>query len=164
MNAHALQHPGSARAHRSRAAGLVRVGDVAAALALLPRDYALLCEAGSLYKRQRRLDRAEPLLAAAVQAAPDRPLAYRLLGEVYLLAGDGKSAHRTALAGLARWGADHDLWAIVSESYVAKGDLAAAVRAREAAMARDSSSLGDRTRLAELLDAQSRAPVTGTAP
>jgi len=170
MSTLAREHPESARAHRARAARLVQTGDVPGALreyeqalALLPGDYVLLCEAGSLYKRQRRLDRAQELLTAAVRIAPDRPIAYRLLAELHLLAGDGRRAHGTALAGLARWGADRELLAILSESYVAKGDLAAAVRAREAALAADPSSARDRTRLAELLEFQSRTPAPGAA-
>ena len=54
MNTLALEHPESWRSHRSRAEGLVRAGDVDAALleyeqslALVPLDYTLLCEAGS---------------------------------------------------------------------------------------------------------------------
>ena len=160
MNTLALDHPESWRSHRSRAEGLVRVGlldaaleEYEAALALVPFDYVLLCEVGDVYMRQNRWPRAEELLATAVNLEPDRPTAYRLLAQLYLVAGDGRKAHGTALAGLARWGADRQLWALVSESYVAKGDLLAAVRARQAALGADPSSEGDRTRLAELLEA-----------
>ena len=170
MTTLARAHPEAARAYRGRAAGLVQAGDVPAALeqyeralVLLPSEYGLLTEAGALYRRQGNLARARDLLTAAVAADPARPLAYRQLGEVYLLAGDGRAAHGTALAGLARWGSDHDLWAVVSESYVAKGDLPAAIRARVAAMAVGSSQ-NDQARLAELLDAQARIPTSGTAP
>ena len=160
MNTLALEHPESWRSHRSRAEGLVRAGELDAALeeyeqalALVPLDYSLLCEVGDVYLRQRRWPRAEELLVTAVTADPDRPTAYRLLAQLYLVAGDGRKAHGTALAGLARWGTDRQLWALVSESYVAKGDLLAAVRAREAALGADPSSERDRTRLAELLEA-----------
>ena len=160
MNTLALEHPESWRSHRSRAEGLVRVGELdgaleeyEAALTLVPLDYSLLCEAGEVYLRQRRWPRAEELLTTAVTTEPDRPTAYRLLSQLYLVAGDGRKAHGTALAGLARWGTDRQLWALVSESYVAKGDLPAAVRAREAALGADPSSEWDRTRLAELLEA-----------
>ena len=162
MNTLALEHPESWRSHHSRTQGLVRVGDAAGALreyeralVLMPRNYSLLCEAGALYKRERMLARAERLLTVAVEAAPERPTAYRLLAELYLIVNEGRRAHQTALAGLARWDADRELWALVSESYVAKGDLAAAVRARRAALAADPSSEPDRARLAELLDAAS---------
>lgn len=165
MSTLAREHPEAVTAHRARAAGLVQVGDLRAALreydtalAVLPDDYGLLIEAGSLSKRARDLQRAEPLLARAIRVDPDRPIAYRLLAELYLLAGDGRRAHAVALAGLARWGADHDLWALVSESYVAKGDLPAAVRAREAALAQDPGRESDRVRLVQLLEAQSRTP------
>ena len=160
MNTLAVEHPESWRSHRSRAEGLVRAGDAPAALAeyersiaLVPLDYSLLCEAGSLYLREGRLDRAEELLAAAVRVVPERPLAYRLLAQLFLLSDQGRKAHGTALAGLARWGPDRDLWGLVSESYVAKGDLPAAVRARQAALAADPSSAFDRARLAELIHA-----------
>ena len=123
------------------------------ALALVPLDYSLLSEAGGVYLRQHRWLRAEELLATAVTTDPDRPIAYRLLAQLYLVAGDGRKAHGTALAGLARWGTDRQLWALVSESYVVKGDLLAAVRAREAALGADPSSEWDRNRLAELLEA-----------
>ena len=160
MNTLALEHPESWRSHRSRAEGLVRAGELDAALeeyeealALVPLDYSLLSEVGEVYLRQRRWPRAEELLATAVTTDPDRPTAYRLLAQLYLVAGDGRKAHGTALAGLARWGTDRQLWALVSESYVVKGDLLAAVRAREAALGADPSSVWDRTRLAELLEA-----------
>ena len=160
MNTLALEHPESWRSHRSRAEGLVRAGELDAALeeyeealALVPLDYSLLSEAGEVYLRQGRWLRAEELLATAVTTDPNRPTAYRLLAQLYLVAGDGRKAHGTALAGLARWGTDRQLWALVSESYVAKGDLPAAVRARKAALGADPSSEWDRTRLAELLEA-----------
>ena len=160
MNTLALEHPESWRSHRSRAEGLVRAGELDAALeeyeealALVPLDYSLLSEVGEVYLRQRRWPRAEELLATAVTTDPDRPTAYRLLAQLYLVSGDGRKAHGTALAGLARWGTDRQLWALVSESYVVKGDLLAAVRAREAALGADPSSVWDRTRLAELLEA-----------
>ena len=160
MNTLALEHPESWRSHRSRAEGLVRAGELDAALeeyeealALVPLDYSLLSEVGEVYLRQRRWPRAEELLATAVTTDPDRPTAYRLLAQLYLVAGDGRKAHGTALAGLARWGTDRQLWALVSESYVVKGDLLAAVRAREAALGADPSSVWHRTRLAELLEA-----------
>jgi tetratricopeptide (TPR) repeat protein len=171
MRTLAREHPESVTAHRARAAGLVQAGDLAdalheydAALVLMPNDYAVLTESAALYKRERRLDEAERLLTTAVRVSPDRPIAYRLLSELYLLKGDGRSAHAVALAGLAHWGADHDLWGFVSESYVAKGDLAAAVRAREAALAQDPGRASDRARLAELLEAQSRTPAAESRP
>lgn len=161
MNTLALEHPESWLGREARAKGLVAIGDTAAALReyeialdLLPARYALLCEVGALYKARRELARAEALLTAAVAVDPARPVAYRVLAELYLIAGDGRRAHGTALAGLARWGTDRELWAILSESYVAKGDLAAAARARRAALGADPASEPDRARLAELLAAQ----------
>ena len=123
----------------------------------------LLCEAGWLYKQRRDLTRAETLLVKAVDTAPERPLAYRLLAELYLLAGEGRRAHATALQGLARWGADWELWALVSESYVGRGDLAAAIRVREAALGADPGSRHDQAHLDELRAPAAEAPPPGDA-
>jgi tetratricopeptide (TPR) repeat protein len=171
MRTLAREHPESVTVYRGRAAALVQRGDTAGAqreydgaLALMPNDYNVLTEAGALYKRERRFADAERLLTNAVRVAPDRPAAYRLLAELYLMEGDGRRAHAVALAGLAHWGADHDLWALVSESYVAKGDLEGAVRAREAASAQDPGRASDRARLAELLAAESRFAASRSRP
>ena len=164
MDTLAREHPESWRARWSRAQGLVRVGELDgarqeldAALEQIPSHYGLLNDAGVVYARLERWDRARELLATAVALHPDRPLPYRLLAETHLLAGDGRTAHATALAGLARWGPDRTLWALLSESYVARGDLAAAIRAREAALGTGPDSERDRVRLAELVEAQAAA-------
>jgi predicted Zn-dependent protease len=126
-------------------------------LTLLPAHYGLLSDAATVHARLELYPRARELLKAASDLDPDRPVAYRLLAETQLLAGDGRGAHATAVEGLARWGGDRALWALLSESYVRKGDLAAAIRAREAALAVDPASERDRARLAELVEAHADA-------
>lgn len=163
LNTLAVEHPESYLALRARAAGLVRVGEVEkarasyeAAVALAPRHYGLLVEVGGFYGRLREYPRAEELLRQAIAVTPDQPSAYRLLAEQYIRRGMERKGHRTALEGLARAGPDRELWALVSESYIAKGDLEAAIRARRAALGQDPESAADWARLAELLDAVGR--------
>ncbi len=163
LNTLALEHPESYLSLRARAAGLAHVGETArarapyeAAVALAPRHYGLLVEVGGFYGRLREYARAEALLRQAISVTPDQPAAYRLLAEQYIRRGMGREGHRTALEGLARAGPDRELWALVSESYIAKGDLEAAIRARRAALGQDPESAADWGRLAELLDAVGR--------
>jgi hypothetical protein len=47
----------------------------------------------------------------------------------------GSARIKIALTGLARHGAEPNLWALVSESYVAKGDIEGAARAYRGARA-----------------------------
>ena len=155
----AVEHPESWLGQRTRATGLTRVGayeEAAAAyeiaLELAPDHYQLLVDAGVFYDDIGRADRSEELLARATALLPGHPAAYRRLAEHRLLRGEGRAAHAIALTGLARVGADRELWALVSESYVAKSDLEAAVRARLASIARDPTVAGW-TRLSELLEA-----------
>jgi hypothetical protein len=68
-------------------------------------------------------------------------------------AGDWGERPTGALAGLAAAGTDQKLWDVVSESYVLKGDLPAAVRAREAAIGADPSSATEWDRFSEILAA-----------
>ena len=86
---------------------------------------------------------------------PHQPNAYRLLAGQFLREGRGRQAHAIALAGLARYGSDRQLWAFLAESYVAKGDLEAAVRALRAALAAGPGVEAHRARLAELQEAMS---------
>ncbi len=87
---------------------------------------------------------------------PGQPTAYRLLAEMLIRQGRGREGHAVALRGLARAGADRELWSLVSEAYIQKGDLEAAVRARRAALGQDPGSVHDWNRLAELLEALGR--------
>jgi len=123
---------------------------------LAPRNYSLLTEVGEFYARRRMDGRAEELLRRAVGVAPNQPTAYRLLAEMLIRQGRGREGHSVALMGLARAGPDRELWSLVSEAYIQKGDLEAAVRARRAALGQDPGSVHDWNRLAELLDALGR--------
>ena len=61
-----------------------------------------------------------------------------------------------ALAGLAVAEAGAPLWSLVSESYVAKGDLDASLRARRAALGADPGSASDWDRLGDVMEALDR--------
>ncbi len=163
VNTLAMEHPESYMALQHRAAGLARVGEMEdagraydAAVELAPRHYGLLVEAGSFYARQRREARAEALLRRAVAETPGQPTAYRILAEQLIRLGRGREAHGVALEGLARAGPDRELWALVSEAYIAKGDLDASLRARMAALGQDPESSHDWGRLADVLEALGR--------
>jgi len=165
----AEEHPESWLSQSARATGLARVGAQAeaagayeTALELAPDHYQLLVDAAVFYNDIGRPDRSEELLARATSLLPGYPAAYRRLAEQRLLRGDGRGAHAAALAGIARGGADRELWALVSESYVAKADLEAAVRARRASIAQLPTVAGW-NRLAELLDAMGRSAEAATA-
>ncbi len=170
MSTLAREHPESYVSLRSAAEGLTRVGeDTEAAraydraVALAPRHYGLLCEVGGFYARRRQDERAEALLRRAIEVTPDQPTAYRLLAEMLIRQGRGREGHAVALTGLARAGPDRELWSLVSEAYILKGDLVAAVRARRAALGQAPASVHDWNRLAELLDALGRTEQAGAA-
>jgi protein O-mannosyl-transferase len=157
----AREHPESWLAQRARAAGLHRVGDDAGAaeayelaLELAPDHYGLLVEVAEFYEDVGREGRAEGLFQRAIELIPTISPAYERLSEQLLRAGDGRAAHAVALRGLAKAGPDGALYALVSESYVAKGDLAAAVRARRAAIAQEPTDRDSWLRLATLLEAE----------
>ncbi|MGD2071325.1 MAG: hypothetical protein PVI57_21830 [Gemmatimonadota bacterium] len=117
-----------------------------------PYRYPVLLEAGAAYEDAGDLDRAQALFERAVEAAPFRRSAYRLLAATQLRAREGRAAHRTALVGLERAGSDAELWALLSEAYLLRGDLGAALRARRAALAADPDSLPGLARMAEILE------------
>ena len=155
----ARDHPESSLALRSRGMGLNRTGDFEAAteayeasVTLSPNNYATLTEVGHYFGERQQWVRGEELLTRALGLAPDRPHAYRLLASQYLLRSEFRAAHGLALEGLVKADADRELFAILSESYIAKGDFEAAARARRAALAQDSTSAPDWTRLAEILE------------
>ncbi len=160
LNTLAQEHPESYLSIRSRAMGLARVGELDEAgefydlaTALAPGNYSLLVEAGDFYGRRRSWGKAESLLRRALTANPRSPEGYRVLASQLILQGRGRDGHRLALAGLARSGSDRVLWSLVSESYIAKGDLPAAIRARHAALGADPESSEDWMRLGDLLEA-----------
>ncbi len=154
------EHPESWRAFRARALGLERVGEVGAAaeqwdvaVALTPRNYTLLVQAGDFHGRVGDWDRSRSYLLRAIQVAPELANAYQLLANQYLRRGEGRAGHQVALQGLAMAGPDQELWALVSESYLLKGDLPAAVRAREAALGVNPEAGDQWHRLGEILEA-----------
>jgi tetratricopeptide (TPR) repeat protein len=154
------EHPESYVALLGLAIDLTRAGRAQEAAEVYDRAYAL---APGLYgvtvatadaaARAGDAARAEALLRRAIELRPGQPDAHRLLAGALLKAGRGREAHGVALHGLARAGADATLWAHVSESYVLKGDLVAAARARRAAVGLDPTSPAGWARLAEILDA-----------
>ncbi len=163
LNTLALEHPESFRALRIWSRIQEDRGDVEGAarayeeaLAVVPDDYQLAVEAGAFYDRMGRPDRARALFTRAVALLPEYPAAYRYWGQHLLRNGEGRAAHAVALTGLARSGADREVFAVLSESYVAGGDLEAALRARRAAVAQPGATRNDVLRMAELLDALGR--------
>lgn len=56
-----------------------------------------------------------------------------------------------ALQGLSLVGSDRDLWKLVSESYVAKGDYDAAIRARWASFGVSDDESGEWRRMSEIM-------------
>jgi len=156
----AREHPESYMAFRTRALGLLRVGEGEAAgeafemaLRLAPNHYRLLTAAARYLEGGGEARRAVALLRRAVRIAPGHPGAYRLLAELYLRNGMGREAHRVAVEGLRAAGPDRGLWALLSEAYLTRGDLAGAVRAREAALGVDPAAEREWLRLAEILAA-----------
>ncbi|MFC1660843.1 tetratricopeptide repeat protein [Gemmatimonadota bacterium] len=154
------EHPESFRAFRARAIGLDHVGEKEAAgeafltaATLAPNHHGILVEAGDFFGRKGDWAKGEELLRRAVEVAPDQHNAYRALTGQLLRQERGREAHGVALRGLARAGPDADLWALVSESYILKGDLPAAIRARHAAIGQDPDAPHQWARLGELLAA-----------
>jgi tetratricopeptide (TPR) repeat protein len=154
------EHPESYMSVRARGTGLDRVGDREAAreafdlaVSLAPNHYGMLVEVGEFRGRTGDWVGGEHLLRRAIALVPGRANAYQILASQLLRQERGREGHRVALDGLARVGSDRELWALVSESYILKGDLPAAVRAREAALAADPASSTQWGRLGELLSA-----------
>ena len=159
LNTLAAEHPESSLALRARAHGFERVGDIEQArqayelaLGFAPDNYQLVVEAGVLYSDLGQHERAEQLFESAISLIPTHPAAYTELAKQRLLRGEGRGAHAAALRGLARAGSDRQLWSVVSESYVAKGDLAAAIRAGRASLGQEPDFEPGWSRLAELLE------------
>jgi hypothetical protein len=153
------EHPESHLAFLNRGSGLDRIGEPEAAreefsmaLRLAPQRYGTLTEVAEFYGRMGDWAEAESLLRRAIEIAPSRDDAYRLLSAQLLRQQRGREAHQVALSGLASAGPHPDLWGAVSESYILKGDFGAALRARRAALGRDSTSAGQWARLAEILE------------
>ena len=162
MTTLAEEHPESFRGIWARAQGLYVAGEFEetavyyeTALELVPQEYGLIVEVARSHARIGRWAEAEPMLARAIRMSP-APLAWRVLSEEWLLQGQGREAHRTALQGLSVVGANRDLWRLVSESYVARGDYEAAIRAKWASFSAADGGSGDWRRMAELMVAAGR--------
>ena len=69
----------------------------------------------------------------------------------------GREGHAIALQGLALVGSNRDLWKLVSESYVAKGDYDAAIRARWASFGVSDQDSEDWRRMSELMELAGRS-------
>jgi len=163
-----VQHPESWRADRTRAAGLLRVGEredalswFATAVEKVPQRYDLLVEYAAALKEVRQLDAAQPLLERAIAVSPRRRGAWVLLAELHLIAGRLQEAHRVAMEGVRAAGNDSEFWRIASEAYIGGGFLPAAVRARRMAILLDPENEANRARLDELLDFMSTTEVQG---
>ena len=164
LNTLAVEHPESSLALRARAHGFERVGETElarqayeAAMGFAPDHYQLVVEAGVFYAALGRHERAEQLFESAITLLPAHPAAYIELAKQRLLRGEGRGAHTAALRGLARAGADRELWSLVSESYVAKGDITAAIHAGRASLAQEPQFEPGWSRLAELLERDGKA-------
>ncbi len=164
------EHPESVLAIRARAQGLDAVGEseeaagyYLSALDLAPEGYGLLVEVAQFHGRGERWVEAEALLVRAIRLFPTQAVAWRLLSEQRLIQDRGREAHAVALEGLSIVGSDGDLWQLVSESYVAKGDYAAAVRARWASFGVADENSQDWRRMAELMELAGRSEEAGAA-
>ena len=158
------EHPESFRAIRARAQGLDIVGEYEeadrhydTALELVPEEYSLLVEVARFYGRGERWAEAEALLVHAIELFPTHPVAWQVLSEQRLLQGRGREGHGIALQGLSLVGFNRDLWKLVSESYVAKGDYEAAIRARWASFGVAEANSEDWRRMAELMELAGRS-------
>jgi len=120
---------------------------------LAPMNYTLLVQAGDFHCRLGNWTSCESYLREAIRLGPSYRNGYQLLAGAMISRGFGREGHRIALEGLARTRNDRELWALVSESYILKGDLPAAVRARKAAIAADPTDAFQWGRFAEILEA-----------
>ena len=115
------------------------------------------------YGRGERWAEAEPLLVHAIQLFPMHPVAWQVLSEQRLNQGRGREGHAIALQGLSLVGSNGDLWKLVSESYVAKEDYDAAIRARWASFAVADEDAEDWRRMSELMELAGRSEEAASA-
>lgn len=123
------------------------------ALALAPRDYGLLVDAGRFLGHQKRWDEAERLLRHAIDLHSELPAAYRILALQLVRRGQPHRGLAVALGGIPRVQRAGKLWGAVAEAYAAAGDPRAAVRAQRAALAYEPGAAAEWLRLAEYLEA-----------
>ena len=115
---------------------------------LAPEHYTLLTQAGDFHCRQGSWSTCQQLLGKAIQLVPAHPRAYRVLAANLIREGNGREGHRVAVVGLARSRPDADLWGLVSEAYILRGDFPAAIRAREVALGLNPTSVYNWERMA----------------
>ena len=158
------EHPESFRSIRARAQSLEDVGEYEeaasyyqTALELVPNGYSLLVEVARFDGRRERWAEAEALLVRAIELSPTHPVAWQVLSEQRLNQGRGREGHAVALQGLSHVGSDRDLWKLVSESYVAKGDYEAAIRARWASLGVIDDDSEEWFRMSEIMELAGRS-------
>jgi Flp pilus assembly protein TadD len=164
------EHPEAWRAIRGRALGAEEAGnpELAAevwdvAVELAPMNYVLLVQAGDFHARKGDWEKARAYFRRAIELWPTLLNAYEFYAKRLVERGEGRRAHAVALEGLRAAGADPDLWALVSESYLMKGDLPAALRARRAAIAADPTFPHQWRRLGDILEAMGREEAAAKA-
>jgi len=155
-------HPESWMSQRAFALVYVGAGDMTsaqgayeAALGVAPDHYQLLVEAALFFDDVGEAVRAEELFERAIAVLPGRSEAYSRMAERRILRGDGRGAHAVALRGVVRTEENRELWAVISESYIMKADLEAALRARRASIGVRPTPAGW-ARLGDLLEALER--------
>jgi hypothetical protein len=164
------EHPEAFMAVRARAQGLDDLGEYEeadrfyqTALELAPEGYSLLVEVARFYGRGERWAEAEPLLVHAIELFPTHPVAWQVLSEQRLNQGRGREGHAVALQGLALVGSNRDLWKLVSESYVMKGDYDAAIRARWASLGVVDDESEEWRRMSEIMELAGRSEEAAAA-
>ncbi len=164
------EHPEAFMAVRARAQGLDDLGEYEeadrfyqTALELAPEGYSLLVEVARFYGRRERWAEAEPLLVHAIELFPTHPVAWQVLSEQRLNQGRGREGHAVALQGLSLVGSDRDLWKLVSESYVMKGDYDAAIRARWASLGVVDDESEEWRRMSEIMELAGRSEEAAAA-
>ncbi len=164
------EHPEAFMAVRARARSLDDLGEYEeadrfyqTALELAPEGYSLLVEVARFYGRRERWAEAEPLLVHAIELFPTHPVAWQVLSEQRLNQGRGREGHAVALQGLSLVGSDRDLWKLVSESYVMKGDYDAAIRARWASLGVVDDESEEWRRMSEIMELAGRSEEAAAA-
>jgi cellulose synthase operon protein C len=126
----------------------------------LPNNLPALELAGASELQQLHLTQAEGYLSRAVQAAPTRTMARRLLVVTYLRMQQPTKARETLLPGLREEPVDASLLALAGEVFFRNGDLARAQTYFDQARAKSPSDGRLRTSLA-LVDMAQNPPAAG---
>lgn len=170
MRTLAEEHPESWRSQWAIASGQVRVGDTESAtetygiaLQLAPDHYQLLVEVALYEAGHGRIANSEALFERAINVLPDFAGAYRRQAEERIRRGDYRGGHEVVTRGLREAGADRELFALLSETYIARSDLEGALRARMGAIGQEPDSAHDWGRLADIRAAQGELVLAGDA-